>query len=134
MSQLMLGPSVYARLAQRRLYWPHLTPQPAIVKHGERLLCCGYCNGAMACFAAAAAGGLRSQKDAGVDLPLGLRRRRQDRSVVAVVLQQQVLERHIELLGGAVQGAGWLARARGLALERRGAAGGPIGAAVAAAG
>ena len=80
-SQLMLGPSVYARLAQRRLYRPHLTPQPAIVKHGERLLCYGYCNGAMACFAAAAAGGLRSQKDTPLraarvlDLPLGLRKR-----------------------------------------------------------
>ena len=80
-SQLMLGPSVYARLAQRRLYRPHLTPQPAIVKHGERLLCYGYCNGAMACFAAAPAGRLSSGHETPVraarvlDLPPGVRTR-----------------------------------------------------------
>lgn len=85
-SQLLVGASVYARLAQRRMYRPHLTPQPAIVKHGERMLCYGYCNAAMACFAAVAAGRRSgSARDASraraqvLDLPLAVRTRSRTR-------------------------------------------------------
>ena len=53
-SQLYLGHAVHARLVQRERYRPFLFPVQAIIKHGERLQCYGYCDLAMPCFADAA--------------------------------------------------------------------------------
>ena len=52
--QLYLGPGVHARLVQRERYRSFLFPVQAIVKHGERLQCYGFCDLAMPCFAEAA--------------------------------------------------------------------------------
>jgi class 3 adenylate cyclase len=52
--QLLMGPSVYQRLSQRRTYRPHLYPLHGIVKHGEKVLCYGYHDPGLACFASAA--------------------------------------------------------------------------------
>jgi class 3 adenylate cyclase len=49
--QLLMGPAVYQRLAQRRLYRPHLYSLQGIVKHGKRVLCYGYHHPGLACFA-----------------------------------------------------------------------------------
>jgi hypothetical protein len=46
---------VYQRLAQRRLYRPHLYSLQGIVKHGKRVLCYGYHDPGLACFASATA-------------------------------------------------------------------------------
>ena len=51
--QLLMGPSVYQRLAQRRLYRPYLYSLQGIVKHGKRVLCYGYHDPGLACFASA---------------------------------------------------------------------------------
>jgi len=51
--QLLMGPSVYQRLYQRRIYRPHLYPLHGIVKHGEKVLCYGYHDPGLACFASA---------------------------------------------------------------------------------
>ncbi len=53
--QLLMGASVYQRLAQRRLYRPYLYSLQGIVKHGKRVLCYGYHDPGLACFAAASA-------------------------------------------------------------------------------
>jgi len=52
--QLLMGPSVYQRLSQRRTYRPYLYPLHGIVKHGEKVLCYGYHDPGLACFASAA--------------------------------------------------------------------------------
>jgi class 3 adenylate cyclase len=53
--QLLMGAAVYQRLAQRRLYRPHLYSLQGIVKHGKRVLCYGYHDPGLACFASATA-------------------------------------------------------------------------------
>lgn len=53
-SQLYLGAAVHARLVQRERYRSFLFPVDAIVKHGERLQCYGFCDLTMPCFAEAA--------------------------------------------------------------------------------
>jgi class 3 adenylate cyclase len=82
--QLLMGPSVYQRLAQRRLYRPYLYSLQGIVKHGKRVLCYGYHDPGLACFAAASArrpgdslGGASTVRPMNppVQLPLGESRR-----------------------------------------------------------
>lgn len=51
--QLLMGPAVYQRLHQRRLYRPHLNAVQGIVKHGEKVLCYCYHDPGLACFASA---------------------------------------------------------------------------------
>ena len=58
-SRLMLGHSVFERLSQREAYRSWIRSSPAIVKHGQRLLCYEFFNPALPCFSGRA---LRSSK------------------------------------------------------------------------
>ena len=49
-ARLMLGHSVFERLSQREAYRSWIRPAPAIVKHGQRLLCYEFFNPALPCF------------------------------------------------------------------------------------
>lgn len=52
--QILMGPAVFQRLTQRRLYKPNLYALHGIVKHGEKVLCYGYHDPGLACFASMA--------------------------------------------------------------------------------
>ncbi|MFM2080790.1 MAG: hypothetical protein RLZZ124_605 [Cyanobacteriota bacterium] len=66
--QLLLGPAVQARLAQRAEYRDRLRPVQLTIKHGERLRCYAYHDPALACLAVGSGRRGRPQQ-AGVRLP-----------------------------------------------------------------
>ena len=103
-SQVYMGHGVHARLVQRELYRSFLFPVQAIIKHGERLQCYGYCDLSMPCFAEAASSDARRSNGGRRSNGVADRRVGRDRRVSADRrLKQRRRPRLISSAGGLVR-------------------------------